>query len=290
MKLVALMLARNSEWIIGASARAALRWCDGLVVLDHASTDNTAKVVRQVQEEHGDKVVLLREDNPVWDEMNHRQRTLDAARVMFGATHVANVDDDEIATCNRELDIRAATEALQPGEALKVPWISMWGGLDTYRDDDSAWSRSQVHLAFALTPQTFYRAAADGYQHHSRRPRGDTGANRSPFPYQRDGGLMHFQFSSARRLKAKQALYKLNELIRWPGRMTPAEVNRMYDNTTLAPGLKMAPVPAGWWAGLGDLRSHINLDAEPWQEAEVKRLLAIHGAAKFAGLDLYGVA
>ena len=41
MKLICLMPARNEDWIIGLSARAALMWCDELIVMDHASTDRT---------------------------------------------------------------------------------------------------------------------------------------------------------------------------------------------------------------------------------------------------------
>ena len=99
---------------------------------------------------------------------------------------------------------------------------------------------------------------------------------------------MHLQFAAERRLRAKQALYKINEILRWPERRTVAEVNAMYDQTTTPAAPEFGPAPESWWYGLGHLRSLIDLDAEPWQEAEVKRLVAEHGA--FAGLDLYGVA
>jgi hypothetical protein len=34
---------------------------------------------------------------------------------------------------------------------------------------------------------------------------------------------------------------------------------------------------------------HLHLDAEPWQEAECRKLIEQHGRAKFAGMDLFGV-
>lgn len=288
MRLVAVMLARNSAWVIGASARAAIRWCDALVIFDHASTDATGEIAHQVAAEHPRRVVVLREDSPVWEEMDHRQRTLDAAREL-GATHIANVDDDEILTRNVEGPIRDQAAAMSPGEALEVPWISVWDGTSHYRDDDSRWSRAQVHLIFALTPQTHYRRADDGYQHHSRRPRGDGGKVLRPIQRQSDGGLMHLQFASHRRLLAKQALYKVNEILRWPGRATVAEVNRLYDGTTLDVPRKVTPIPPSWKPG-DELEQLVDLNAEPWHDAECRRLVALHGAATFAGLDLYGVA
>lgn len=288
MRLIGLMLTRNSDWIIGASARAALGWCDGLVILAHACTDRTVELAQEIAGEHPGRVMVLVEDSPVWDEMDHRQRTLAAAREL-GATHVANVDDDEIVTANVETVLREAAAKMAPGDCLTLPWISMWGGLDGYRDDDSHWSRSQVDVVFADCSGMHYKAACDGYQHHARRPKGNGGQVHRPVPTQAEGGLMHFQFASPRRLKAKQALYQLNELLRWPGRMSREQIRAMYDGTTLAPNLRLSAAPPAWWAGLEHLHEHIQLDAEPWQEVEVRRLVHEYGKSHFDGLNFYGI-
>jgi hypothetical protein len=288
-RLIGLMLARNSEWVLGASARAALLYCDGLVIFDHASSDGTAALALDIGDEYPGRVALLREASPEWREMEHRQATLELARSME-ATHVLNVDDDEILTANLIGSIREHVAAVQPGEALDLPWISMWGGIDTYRDDDSHWSRSQVDFAFADIEGMRYHAAADGYQHHARRPRGCAGRTHVPVVAQRLGGLMHLQFSSELRLKAKQYLYQMNEVLRWPGRKSPEAIRKMYDGTTLDVPRRTVAVPAEWWAGMEHLRQHIHLDAEPWQLAEVRRLLLEHGPETFAGLNSYGLA
>jgi hypothetical protein len=39
MKLIGLMPVRGEDWILGLSARAALMWCDELVILLHSCTD-----------------------------------------------------------------------------------------------------------------------------------------------------------------------------------------------------------------------------------------------------------
>ena len=51
MNLVAVMPLRNEAWIVGLSARVALKWCDGLVCLLHASTDGTADIIADVARE-----------------------------------------------------------------------------------------------------------------------------------------------------------------------------------------------------------------------------------------------
>jgi len=87
------MAARNEDWILGMTARAALMWLDELVILDHASTDDTVGIIAKVAHDHPKRVCYLHERDPVWEEMRHRQRMLDAARE-HGATHICYIDAD----------------------------------------------------------------------------------------------------------------------------------------------------------------------------------------------------
>ena len=93
MKLVALTPVRNESWVLGASLRSTLLWCDHVVVLNHASNDNTAGIIYDVSEEFPGKVTALSEPDPVWKEMDHRQRLLRIGREI-GGTHFALVDAD----------------------------------------------------------------------------------------------------------------------------------------------------------------------------------------------------
>ncbi len=97
MKIIGLMAARNEEWVLGLAARAALMWLDDLVVLVHASTDRTIEIAVEVSREHPDRVAVLLESDPVWEEMRHRQRMLAEARER-GATHICYIDTDEVLT------------------------------------------------------------------------------------------------------------------------------------------------------------------------------------------------
>jgi hypothetical protein len=115
----------------------------------------------------------------------------------------------------------------------------------------------------------------------------------------RGGGILHLQYSSRRRLLAKQALYKMTEVIRWPGRDSLEQINQRYDWSVYGaphkpaagdtPPFVLSPVPAEWWNGYAGLMKHLRVDAEPWQEEECKRLVEEYGRGKFEGLDLFGV-
>lgn len=283
MQLIGLMLARNEDWVIGLSARVALRWVDQLVVLDHSSTDRTPEILRSVESEMG-RVSVIRWDDPhKWDEMSAREATLKRAREL-GATHCAIIDADEVLTFNALPRIRNMVEALRPGQVLDVAMIPVWGNLASFRNDSSVWSRSWVSLGFADHPELSWKPAEDGYHHHHRMPYGVTQVIKGG--RHGDHGVMHLQFANRRRLVAKHVLYRMVDHLRWPGRDSVATLNTRYDEALESPA-KLSPCPKPEWWGDYDF-SLIHLDGVPWQEAEIDRLLAVHARRRFRGLDLKG--
>jgi hypothetical protein len=293
-KIVALMPARNEAWVLGLTLRALLRWVDLVIVLDHRSTDKSSTILQDIVCSEDCPVVILTEAKPVWEEMRHRQRLLDEAR-RFGATHIVMVDADEILTGNLVAGMRARVLACPPGTVMQIPWIQLRGSISEHHSVGQ-WAEQDVSMAFVDHPELGW-AARDGYDFHHRHPMG-----REVIPYQplgpafigrRMGGLMHLQMVSDRRLRTKQALYVMQETVRWPGRMTPRQLNEMYGPTVYGgqrSDLKaLAPVRPEWWAGYEDLMQYLDVDAEPWQAAECHRLMQEHGKQTFAGLDLFGV-
>ena len=98
MKLIGLMPVRNENWILGCSLRAALKWCDAMVVLAHCCTDNSFAIIDEISNEHPNRVVaMIRPSEDEWPEMEHRQKLLDVGRAL-GGTHFALVDADEVLT------------------------------------------------------------------------------------------------------------------------------------------------------------------------------------------------
>jgi len=303
MKIVATVPVRNEDWVLGLSGRAMMRWVDHAVFLDHASTDRTPEILAQIAEEFPGRVTILNESGQVWEEMRHRQRLLDEARAQ-GATHIALVDADEILTANLLSSIRGMFEHLTIGNVLQLPWLCLRGGIRRYHAS-GVWGEQNVSTGFADDPALHWKARGpEGYDYHHRHPMG-----RYMCPVQgvgrtwkgRDAGLMHLQFVSGRRLRAKQCLYKLQEVTR--GWVSPTntidEINRRYNlavygnehklDLQMGFGGGLREAPAAWWDGYEDLMQYFHPHAEPWQEAEALRILQEHGAAKFAGLDLFGL-
>jgi hypothetical protein len=293
MKLVAIMPVRNEDWVLGLSARALLQWVDELVILDHRSRDCSREIEMELIDENEDgRVCVIYEDNPVWEEMRHRQRLLEAARER-GATHIVTIDADEALTANLVPHIRGLIESTPDVAVLQLPWLTMRDSI-TQCHASGLWAEQYASTAFKDSTELHW-AARDGYDFHHRHPCGRPQVPHQPITH-KQGGIMHFQYSNRRRLLAKQALYKITEVVRWPGKDSLVEINKRYNysvygssQSTGTPVFDLRDIPASWWSGYEPLMQHLNLDAEPWQEIECKRMVLEHGRDRFAGLDLYGV-
>ena len=306
MKLIGCMAVRNEAWVLGLSLRVALQWCDEMVVLLHVCTDDSAAIVETIQGEHPGRVIVRTHRHECWTEMAHRQQMLEIAR-SEGATHIAIVDADEIVTGNLLpdeplWDIKDTVATVPKGSILQLPLYQLRGSLDRYHAN-GIWGNRWLSVAFQDDP----RLSWSGDKFHDREPRYPDGSQLKPYKpiTQGNGGAMHLWGVSERRLRARHALYKCVERLRWPERPV-AEIELMYNDwrspednfkhwqiARYREPWTFADVPAEWWEAYvrGDnFEFPIDINSEPWQIAEVKRLVAQHGAETFKGLDLFGVA
>jgi hypothetical protein len=283
------MLARNEEWCVEASLRTALAWCDQVALTLDRCTDRTAEIAHEVSKEIGGGRVMFitpEDRGTVWDEMNMRHENFVAGRLM-GGTHFAIIDADETLTANLLPFMRTWLRHLAPGQILDLPMIPAWGP-GVYRDDDSVWTRARLTTAFRDKKDLGWAAAADGYHHHSRPPKGALPDRMWPIE-KGQGGVIHWQFANKRRLLAKHVLYRMVDHLRWPGRESAEKLNWKYDQALSAPG-KLTELPDEWQFSDAVKYAGIDFYGVPWQEGEIRRLLDAHGRQAFAGLDLKGFA
>lgn len=280
MKIVALCVCRNEGWCIGLSLRAALMWCDAAVILLHACTDNTRQIVEEITGEHPGRVRILEEPDGTWQEMQHRERTLQEARRM-GATHCTITDADEVICGDLLPKVRNHIAQLEPGQALGIPMRNLHRSLYQYRSDSGIWgTRAGTLLAFADAPKLCWRAE-NGYDHHHRHPFNSSHVG----SIQTSGGVMHLQFASWRRLTAKQRWYRCVERVRWPQKSIAA-IEGLYAPSTNETGARTSPVPAAWWEIYRHLMHHLDIEAEPWHEKDMQRMVEQYGAEYFHGLNI----
>jgi hypothetical protein len=277
MKLIGLILCRNSEWVIEATIHSAMQWCDELVILDHASTDATPSIAKWCsQTAFPRRIHYIRDDDPVFSEMRMRQKTLDVARAN-GGDFLAIIDDDELLTSNLIPTIRGAVESLTPGQCLQLPWRHCWRSLENFRvDPTSQFSKGMKSMAFCDAPFLHWTAKEDGYPFHHTHPYGAT------FVQSRvDGGWFHLQHANWDRVFLKQLWYQMTEMLQWN------RIRADYSGTIREDGLQLATVPPHWW---GAEKSLVRIDDDPWQRLACAELLKQHGMDRFAMCDLLPLA
>ncbi|MFA6043377.1 MAG: glycosyltransferase family 2 protein [Phycisphaerales bacterium] len=265
MRLISLTLARNSAWCIEGTLRHALRYCDEAVVLCHACTDGTQDILRDI-----DRVRIIETaDADTWVEMEHRQRTLDEGRRLMG-THFLILDDDEIVADPAVKLMRPIAGTLKPGDIAMMPMVCCWRDLDHYRSDDprtNPFARLCKSTVFADSPDLCWHAK-DGYNHHHTQPYNSRQLLYAPG----DLRWMHLQHASWPRLVTKQIHYMCREMVLYGG------VKANYLRSMSEEGLALTPVPDAWWPGE---RALIDLEAEPWQAADLKNMVDKHGIRFF---------
>lgn len=302
MRLIGLMPVRNEEWCLGFTLRVALKWCDEVVVFCHACTDDSPFIAAEIGKESGGRVTVIGDPRESWDEMRHRQALLESARAM-GATHIAMIDADEFLTANALVGIRGLAANTRPGWMLDLPLYNVrqvqrsnvpmeWMQYHT----NGVWGNRWIATTFTDRPELNW--CGDGYHH--REPFGAEWRGRHARPLsQGEGGTLHLWGASERRLRAKHALYRITERLKWPQKPS-SWIEDVYDSATnpqsaFAQQMRVngpwtfAAVKAEWIEPYADLLPYLEVDAEPWQIAEVKRLVQQYGAEKFHGLDLLGV-
>lgn len=260
-------------------------WVDEAVILMHSCADRTADIVDEVEAEYGKPILRMWSEDATWREMSHRDALLQSARKL-GAAHIVIVDDDELVSGNLLPSIRRMVELTPRGSVLQLPWVQLKGSIHTYISS-GMWSQQCASTAFPDDP-AYHWAARNGYDHHHRHPMGKP--INAHLPMGRGvtrGGLLHAQMLCDRRLRIKQYWYQLVERSRWPNRETPQQVAARYTPTVESPG-KLSRVPDAWWEPYQHLMRHLDLDAEPWQLAECRRLIAENPGIE-VGLNNFGV-
>jgi len=268
------MLVRNESWVLRATIQAALKWVDGLVVVDDDSSDETAGIVKSFNA----KIKYWRavRTGEHWSEMRLRQLTLDMGRDM-GGTHFAIIDADEILTANLIFRVRSLFAELKPGQILDFPMVACWKSLDKYATD----IQSVVTLGFMDAPNLCWEPrGTEKYEYHNRPPKGSLQDRLNP-PV--EGGVFHLQFAAWSRFIWKHRNYMMSEKVRWG--YPDNDINQKY-HWFEDRGKTLSDAPDAWW--LGHDKSAIKLDGDSWYVQEVHRLAHAHGKEMFAGLDLFG--
>ena len=146
MKLLACVLAKNDEVVIGKCLERLSESADGIVVFDDGSTDNTVKIAKSF-----DKVIRIFENPPYqeWKPVRNIKKILSFVSDVQ-PEWVLITDSDDV------IDIRFAKEKDNLLNDPKVGRyhfreITLWGSNNKYRADKPEWySRTRGRTPFLM--------------------------------------------------------------------------------------------------------------------------------------------
>lgn len=284
-KIIGLMTVRNEEWILPFSLRAALMWVDEVVLVDHQSIDSTPEIIEWARREWPGRIHDRRIMDPEWNEMDHRQHSLELGRSV-GGTHFAVIDADEALTSNIRDAYRECLLGLDKGKVLLCPMVPVWRSPTTYRVDPCVWTRAWPMVGFADSPRMCWRTKS-GYQFHHRTPYNHDGYVN--FGQHGCGGMLHYQFADYRRLQVKHAWYKMMERVKYPDKSVE-KIEAQYSVALDETGLKLDRIPPDWLLDyVPYCQTEVLMGLRSWHYDECERMWAERGPAYFAGLNLFGV-
>lgn len=129
-RIVAIAMVRNEEDVIERFVRHCLTWADALLVVDHASYDETSSILCKLAEE-GLCVGIVSDDAVAKHQADRLTLLANAAAVHLKARVIVPLDADEFLTSDDQ-NVRACLNSLAADQAIFVHW---WNYVPTPSDD-----------------------------------------------------------------------------------------------------------------------------------------------------------
>ena len=270
MKIVGLLAFRDEEPYLPYLLASLAPLVDAVIAMDDRSTDAGPDLVRDA----GGTVVAAPREATFG---GRRGALLELGR-RAGGTHFVIVDADETFSEPFARAGRRSIENLQPGEALALPFRTLWKGEERYR----------VGREYDLPLTCIF--GDDGTGRYDdvvlHEPRVPLAIGRGPrIVPPSEGEMFHLQFAAWRRSQIKQAWYRCRELV---AGASPLRINARYLTTVDGRLVRTRPVDPEAMAHLPSLSPLINLPPS-WHLAELMAWMDRFGPAHFEPLQIWHV-
>ncbi len=264
---------KNESWIIRQFVAAAKCWADHVIIADQLSTDGTREFLQS-----DNRVNLVLNDSPVYDEAARQRMLLERARQVAGRRVLIGLDADEALSANSRSsrDWNRIKQAA-PGTILRFRWVNILPGFE------KAWIQPNfVPLGFV----------DDGSPHSGRQihsPRVPHPEN-APTLDLEEIVVLHFQYVLWERMASKQRWYQAWEYTQHRQK-GPLDIFRQYNHMhgSWNPA-ELHPVRSEWLDGYksaGVDYRQLKAESITWWDREMIQMLCKHGAAHFRRIAIW---
>lgn len=284
MKIIATLPVKNDSWFIEKSILSLAAWADHVFVADENSDDGSHDIYDRLG--YLNNVTFIR-NRPKFsfNTPDLRNYQLDLARSFEGNNIVFELHADEVMSGEilKQKNRNKIIECGTPGNAIMMPWITMWGKPDLYRNDTSLWSNNSCWFGYCDDR----KAQFEGPIFHGPRVPECFLKNKV---YIDSLSVMHYQFINKGNELSKQALYQVYERNHFPNKSTE-HINKIYSIAFDTKKIHLDPIDIKHidpW-----IKKGINLlDEYPdmalnWRDKEVLRNFKKNGANFYRNINIW---
>ncbi len=276
MKIIALLPVKNEAWVLPTYISSVLKIADEIIALDDGSTDESATILKNsgafvLQHDLGSEKVI---------NMSHRRTfLLEKGRERKG-THFIWLDADETFSINFLDKAKIIFGNLQPGQKLCMRWVHAWKDTENYLNDDSS-PFGKIWKDFIVYDDGKMKFE-ERFLSEARTP-GDS-SNIITLP-EKEGVVLHWQFSRWSMTQYKQALYRCIELLE--GSRSARRINNTYRTTLDNKDFKIKTIPLEWVHGL--TMPDIDTSGSNYYREQMLTLFQKYGIEQFEPLQIWHI-
>ena len=284
-KIITVIPVKNDDWIIEKSIKSSLFWSDHVFVLDESSNDKSHSIYKEFEKKYKNLSVVY--NRPKFDFNTNRLRnySLEIARNFDGNNIIFEIHADEILSSEimKSKIKNMILNDVRVGDAIMLPWITLWERFPMLRDDKSVWSNNYTWAGFKDDRKVKF---VNPTFHGSRAPESFL---KNKFLIQ-ELPLLHFQFLNLKLERSKQALYQVNELNQFPSKSIEL-INKTYAcayddlNVNL---VELDKKHYDFWLKK-EIKLNIDFNTEKlnWKDIEVLRQFKFNGINKYKNSNIW---
>ena len=270
--VICILPIKNEAWILKNFIECARTWADLIIIGDHNSKDDSARIAQQY-----DCVRIIPLNNPSFDASIRRKILLDEARKVPNKRLIFSIDADEMISANwtnhPEWDFMLNAS---PGTSFEFSWIEVLPGLK----QGAVFSQVAAFIDDGLE----YSGKAI---HEPRIPL--TKGNKIQI---KDIKLLHYILIDPNRMLSKHRWYKCIEIVEF-GKHPWATCIMYQDTKPKIYDAPIVPVMGEWIAGYKWLDDYIgiedSIESYYWYDEEILNFFDQYGTAKFRKLNIWDI-
>jgi len=269
-----LLPVKNEAWVLPSYLSSVSKIADEIIALNDGSNDSSEDILKN----DGVKIIVHDFGNEKIVNMSaRRQILLDAGR-KAGGTHFIWLDADETFSANFIPHAKNTVGMLELGEKLRLRWVHAWKDDSRYlKDTDSPFGYIWKDFIWCDDRVSNFD---NQFLSEARTP---GKSKKTTDLEEKNGAVIHWQFSDWKAVQLKQAWYRCTEMIE--GSRSARKINHTYSITLDNNNLKTECLPEHWVKNINKPQPK----KTNFQLEEIKRYFDLKGLLFFEPLQIWHV-